>query len=67
MRWKDNVERDPNNVGLKGLRTRAIDRMEWASFVRKATAKFKDHSANEKGEGLQEISSEVSYRWGLRC
>jgi len=37
----DNVERDPNNVGLKGWRTRAFDRTEWASFMRKATAKLK--------------------------
>jgi hypothetical protein len=31
--------------------------------VRRATAKLNDHSANEEGEVLQEISTEVSYRW----
>jgi hypothetical protein len=37
----DYVEWDPNYVGLKGWRTRAFDRIKWASFMRKATAKLK--------------------------
>jgi hypothetical protein len=36
-----NVERDLNNLGLKGWITRAFDRTEWVSFLRKAIAELK--------------------------
>jgi len=37
----DNVERDLNNVSLKGWRTRAFGRTEWTFFMRKTAAKLK--------------------------
>jgi hypothetical protein len=37
----DDIEMDLRNVGLKGLRTRALARTEWVSVVRKAKAKSK--------------------------
>jgi len=38
LRWMNYVELDFRNVGM---RTRAVDRTEWASVARKAKAKLK--------------------------
>jgi hypothetical protein len=33
---------DLRNTGVKRWRTRGLDRIEWASVIRKATAKLKE-------------------------
>jgi hypothetical protein len=37
----DDIKLDFRNMGVKRWRTRALDRTEWASAVRKVKAKFK--------------------------
>jgi hypothetical protein len=41
LRWRDNVEDDLRNLGVKRWRMKALDREEWASIKREAKAKLK--------------------------
>jgi hypothetical protein len=41
LRWVDDVELAVRNMGVKGWRTRILDRTEWASVVREAKARLK--------------------------
>jgi hypothetical protein len=41
LRWINNVEDDLRKLGVKQWRTKALDRVEWASIVREAKAKLK--------------------------
>jgi transcription termination factor 2 len=41
LRWINDVEDDLRKLGVKRWRTKALDRAEWASIVRKAKAKLK--------------------------
>jgi hypothetical protein len=41
LRWINDVEDDVRKFGVKRWRTKALDREEWASIVREATAKLK--------------------------
>jgi len=63
----DNVERDPNNVGLKGWKTGVLTEQNGHRSWGKPQPNSKYHSVNEEGEGLKEISIEFGYIWGQRC
>jgi hypothetical protein len=41
LRWINDVEDDLRKRGVKRCRTKALDRVEWASIVREAKAKLK--------------------------
>jgi hypothetical protein len=41
LRWINDVEDDLRKLGVKRRRTRALDRVEWASIIREAKAKLK--------------------------
>jgi hypothetical protein len=41
LEWIDDVEDDLRKLGVKRWRTKALDRVEWASIVREAKAKLK--------------------------
>jgi hypothetical protein len=41
LRWINDVEDDLRKLGVKRWRTKVMDRVEWASIVREATAKLK--------------------------
>jgi hypothetical protein len=41
MRWINDVEDDLRKFGVKRWRTKALDRVEWASIIREAKAKLK--------------------------
>jgi hypothetical protein len=41
LRWINDVEDDLRKLGVKGWRTKSLDRVEWASIVREAKAKLK--------------------------
>jgi hypothetical protein len=41
LRWMDDVESDLRNMDVKSSRTRALDRVDWASVVREAKDKLK--------------------------
>jgi hypothetical protein len=41
LRWINDVEDVLKKLGVKRWRTKALDRVEWASIVRKAKAKLK--------------------------
>jgi hypothetical protein len=41
LRWIDDVEMDLSNMCVKTWKSRALDRIEWASIMRKAKAKLK--------------------------
>jgi hypothetical protein len=41
LRWINDVEDDLRKLGVKRWRTKALDRVEWASIVREAKAKLK--------------------------
>jgi hypothetical protein len=41
LRWINDVESDVRNMGIKRWRSRALDRIEWASIMRQAKAKLK--------------------------
>jgi hypothetical protein len=41
LRWINDVEDDLRKLGVKRWRTKALDRMEWASIVRETKAKLK--------------------------
>jgi hypothetical protein len=40
LRWINDVEDDLRKLGVKRWRTKALDRVEWASIVREAKAKL---------------------------
>jgi hypothetical protein len=51
VRWIDDVEDDLRNIGSKGWRIKALDRIEWVSFIKEAKAKLKGlycHSKRKK-------------------
>jgi hypothetical protein len=41
LRWIIDVEDDLRKLGVKRWRTKALDRVEWASIIREAKAKLK--------------------------
>jgi hypothetical protein len=41
LRWINDVEDDLRKLGVKRWRTKALDRVEWASIVREGKAKLK--------------------------
>jgi hypothetical protein len=41
LRWINDVEDDLRKLGVKRWRTKALDRVEWASIVREAKAILK--------------------------
>jgi hypothetical protein len=41
LRWINDVEDDLRKLGVKRCRTKALDRVEWASIIREAKAKLK--------------------------
>jgi hypothetical protein len=41
LRWINDVEDDFRKFGVKRWRTKALDRVEWASIVREGKAKLK--------------------------
>jgi len=41
LRWINDVEDVLRKLGVKGWRTKALDREEWASIIREAKAKLK--------------------------
>jgi hypothetical protein len=41
LRWINDVEDDLRKLGVKRWRTKALDRVEWASIIREAKAKLK--------------------------
>jgi hypothetical protein len=41
LRWINDVEDELRKLGAKRWRTKALDRVEWASIVREAKAKLK--------------------------
>jgi hypothetical protein len=41
LRWTNDVEDDLRKLGVKRWRTKALDRVEWASIIREAKAKLK--------------------------
>jgi hypothetical protein len=41
LRWINDVEDDLKKLGVKRCRTKALDRVEWASIIREAKAKLK--------------------------
>jgi transcription termination factor 2 len=41
LRWINDVEDDLRKLGVKQWRTKALDRVEWASIIREAKAKLK--------------------------
>jgi hypothetical protein len=41
LRWINDVEDDSRKLGVKRWRTKALDRVEWASIVREGKAKLK--------------------------
>jgi transcription termination factor 2 len=41
LRWINDVEDDLRKLGAKRWRTKALDRVEWASIIREAMAKLK--------------------------
>jgi hypothetical protein len=41
LRWINGVEDDLRKLGVKRWRTKALDRVEWASIIREAKAKLK--------------------------
>jgi hypothetical protein len=41
LRWINDVEDDLRKPGVKRWRTKALDRVEWASIVREAKTKLK--------------------------
>jgi hypothetical protein len=41
LRWINDVEDDSRKLGVKRWRTKALDRVEWASIVRENKAKLK--------------------------
>jgi hypothetical protein len=42
LRWINDVEDDLRKLGVKRWRTKALDRVQWASIVREAKAKLKE-------------------------
>jgi hypothetical protein len=51
LRWMDGVQSGLRKIGVKRWRTRALDRIEWASVMREAKAKLKGlYSAKEEIE-----------------
>jgi hypothetical protein len=45
LTWIDDVEEDLKNMGIKQLRSKVLDGVEWASIMKEAKAKLKGHSA----------------------
>jgi hypothetical protein len=41
LRWINDVEGDLRKLGVKRWRTKALDRVEWASIIREAKDKLK--------------------------
>jgi hypothetical protein len=41
LRWINDVEDDLRKLGVKQWRTKAVDRVEWASIIREGKAKLK--------------------------
>jgi hypothetical protein len=41
LRWINHMEDDLRKLGVKQWRTKALDRVEWASIIREAKAKLK--------------------------
>jgi hypothetical protein len=41
LRWINGVEDDLRKLGVKRWRTKALDRVEWASIVKEGKAKLK--------------------------
>jgi hypothetical protein len=41
FRWINDVEDDLRKLGVKRWRTKALDRVEWASIIREAKTKLK--------------------------
>jgi hypothetical protein len=41
LRWINDVEDDLRKFGVKRWRTKALDRVEWASIIRETKAKLK--------------------------
>jgi hypothetical protein len=41
LRWRDDVESDLGNMDVNRQRTRAWDRIEWASVMKEAKVKLK--------------------------
>jgi hypothetical protein len=41
LRWIKDVEEDLRKLGVKRWRTKALDRVKWASVIREAKAKLK--------------------------
>jgi hypothetical protein len=41
LRWINDVEDDLRELGVKRWRTKALNRLEWASIIREAKAKLK--------------------------
>jgi hypothetical protein len=41
LRWINDVEDDLRKLGVKRWKTKALDRVEWASFVREGKGKLK--------------------------
>jgi hypothetical protein len=41
LRWINGVEDDLRKLGVKRWRTKGLDRVEWASFVREGKGKLK--------------------------
>lgn len=51
LRWTDGVQLDLRNTSTKQLRTRTLDRIEWASVKKEAKTKTKGlYTATEKEE-----------------
>ena len=42
LRWINAVEHDRRKLGVKRLRTKALEREEWASIIKEAKAKLKE-------------------------
>jgi hypothetical protein len=41
LRWINDMEADLRKLGVKRWRTKALDRVEWASIIRESKAKLK--------------------------
>jgi hypothetical protein len=50
LRWINDVEDDLRKLGMKQWRTKALDRVEWASIIREAKAKLKGPQGYRKNK-----------------